>query len=157
MLDHMNAILYGVPKYLLAKLQKIQNQSARIITRTRRSEHITPVLKNLHWLPIHRRIQYKILLTSFKALHGLAPGYLADLIPRLSIPRATRSQNLALLKPCPVVKQGKKLSKTFGERSFMYSAPKLWNRMPLQLREGHDLEAFKSNLKTHLFAEEYGS
>ena len=147
--DHMNAILYGVPKCLLSKLQKVQNNAARIITRSKRRDHITPVLKRLHWLPVHCRIQYKILLLVFKALYGLAPGYLAELVEWYMPQRATRSQNAALLKPS--------LAKTvtFGERSFKFSAPKLWNKMPPGLRQSNDIDSFKANLKTHLFNTEY--
>ena len=148
-LDLMNALLYGVPKYMLAKMQKIQNTAARIVTKTKRREHITPILANLHWLPIDRRIEYKILLTTFKALHGLAPGYIRDLIVQYNPPRNMRSMNLSLLHEIPAKYV------TFGERSFKFCAPKLWNKMPVNLRKIDELEAFKGETKTYLYKEAY--
>ena len=61
-LDYCNALLYGVPQTLMAKLQRVQNCAARIVTRRSRFDHISPVLKDLHWLPVHRRVQFKTLL-----------------------------------------------------------------------------------------------
>jgi hypothetical protein len=74
-LDQNNALLYGLPKYLTDKLQKVQNNAARIITRTAKYDHIKPVLQSLHWLPVPARIKYKILLFTFKCIHGTAPAY----------------------------------------------------------------------------------
>ena len=77
-LDSFNSLLYGAPKYELHKLQRIQNTAARIVTKTKKFDHITPVLTDLHWLPIEFRIDYKLLLLTFKALNGLAPQYMMD-------------------------------------------------------------------------------
>ena len=79
-LDYCNSLLTGLPRTLLQKIQRVQNAAARVVTRTRRSEHITPVLKALHWLPIQRRIEYKVLLYTHKALQGDAPEYIRDLL-----------------------------------------------------------------------------
>ena len=70
----MNAHFYGVPKYLMNKLQQILNNAARIVIKSKHRDHITPILARLHWLPIEKRIEYKVLLTTFKAQYGLAPG-----------------------------------------------------------------------------------
>jgi hypothetical protein len=59
-LDYANSILYGLPKYELDKLQRVQNAAARLITGKKKSDHITPVLKELHWLPIKYRIHFKM-------------------------------------------------------------------------------------------------
>jgi hypothetical protein len=64
-LDYGNSLLYGLPKVLLNKLQRIQNVSADIVMRTSRYDHITPVLKELHWLPVEKRIHFKILVQTF--------------------------------------------------------------------------------------------
>ena len=79
-LDYCNSILYGLPKYQLSKLQRIQNMAARLITDTLKFDHIKPVLFNLHWLPVNYRIQFKILMIAFKVIHGMAPSYLSNLI-----------------------------------------------------------------------------
>ena len=79
-LDYCNSLLYGLPKYQLSKLQHIMNMAARLIMDTMKFDHINPVLYNLHWLPVNYRIQFKILMITFKAIHGMAPSYLSNLI-----------------------------------------------------------------------------
>ena len=68
-LDYCNSLLYNIPKYALNKLQFVQSAAARLITCSRKYGHITPILIDLHWLPIAERIKFKILLLTFKALH----------------------------------------------------------------------------------------
>ena len=72
--------LYGIPKSAVSILQSGQNSAAHIVTKTAPREHITPILKELHWLPVDRRIEYKILLYAYKALNGLAPEYLYNMV-----------------------------------------------------------------------------
>ena len=144
-LDHCNSILFGLPKHVTDKLQLVQNSSARLVTLTRKRDHITPVLKDLHWLPVEYRIKFKILLLTFKALHGLSPTYLQDLISVYKPSRNLRSSSHLLLS-------SKSYNlKSYGLRSFSVAAPLLWNSLPPSLRDLHDISSFKSNLKTHLF------
>ena len=82
--DYYNSLLYGIPKYQKDKLQRIQNTAARLVTGSRRSDHITPILKDLHWLPVEERINFKILLITYKILHGQSPKYLESLIEEYS-------------------------------------------------------------------------
>ena len=79
-LDYCNSLLLNLPTSQIARLQRIQNKAARLVTRTSMRELITLVLKELHWLPIDRRVVYKVLVITYKALHGLAPVYLAELL-----------------------------------------------------------------------------
>ena len=111
-LDHMNALLYGIPKLLISKLQKIQNNAARIVSRCKTRDHITPILADLHWLPVEKRVEYKILLLTFKALHGTAPGYIRDLIHPYEPRRNLRSMDLNLLK------MPRSRTKTYGDKSW---------------------------------------
>ena len=77
-LDYCNSLLCGIAGNLLQKLQPVQNAAARLITRTGRREHITPVLSELHWLPVQLRIDFKLAVLVYKVLHGQLPQYLAE-------------------------------------------------------------------------------
>jgi hypothetical protein len=148
-LDYCNALLIGLPKARIYKLKRIQNASARVISGTRRHEHITPVLQNLHWLPVESRVEYKIILHTYKALCGEAPQYLQELIQRRIPSRALRSSNtIQLLEP-------KVRTKGYGERSFRSAAPRLWNQLPDHMKRLTSVCAFKRTLKTHLFKSAY--
>ncbi len=166
-LDYCNALLCGCSARLINKLQMVQNAAARVLTRTRKYDHISPVLSTLHWLPTKHRIDFKILLItynyliitlliitynlilslilSYKALNGLAPQYLSELLSHYSPLRLLRSQNSGHLIIPRISKS------TAGSRSFSYLAPKLWNNLPNTVREADTLCQFKSRLKTHLF------
>ena len=78
--DYCNSLLYGLPDCQLSKLQRVLKASARLVCNAPRSCHITPLLGDLHWLTIRARIDFKVLLITFKAIHGLAPRYLSDLL-----------------------------------------------------------------------------
>ena len=93
LLDYCNSLLYGAPECNLKHLQRVQNIAARIVTRTRCSplDHITPVLKSLHWLPIKYRILFKILLLAYKCVNHLAPDYLRSFVVPKKHPRLLRS------------------------------------------------------------------
>uniref|UniRef100_A0A3B3HT18 Reverse transcriptase domain-containing protein n=1 Tax=Oryzias latipes TaxID=8090 RepID=A0A3B3HT18_ORYLA len=144
-LDYCNALYVGLSQKLLARLQLVQNAAARLLTGTRKQEHITPILASLHWLPVRLRIDFKILLFVFKCLHGLAPKYLSDLIQVYNPPRSLRSTNQTQLV---VSKTRRKLR---GDRAFSVFGPKIWNELPLYLRQINSLSIFKSALKTYFF------
>ena len=77
-LDYCNSLCHGINEGLLNKLQHIQNAAARLVTDTRKYDHITPVLRSLHWLPIRQRIVFKLATMVYKCQHGLCPSYLAE-------------------------------------------------------------------------------
>ena len=109
--------------------------------------HITPALYDLHWLPIHARIHYMILLLAFKVIHGQAPAYLSSLVSvKSKCYYSLRSNSSTLFDP----PKGKMLV-TLGGRSFQAAVPQLWNALPPNLRDVTSVETFKKNLKTFLF------
>ncbi len=148
-LDNLNALLYDLPEYELDRLQKLQNNAARLIFKQPRENNITPTLKKLHWLPVHKRIDYKILLLTFKCLHDLAPSYLSSLLQQYAPPRPLRSASSLLLREHSTFKK-------YGDRAFFNCAPYLWNKLPMDVKQCNSLSTFKKHLKTHLFEEHFG-
>ncbi len=93
-LDYCNALLGACPASSINKLQIVQNAAVRVLTRSRKYDHITPILQSLHWLPIKFCISYKILLLAYKALNDLAPAYLTNLLSRYNPTRSLRNKTL---------------------------------------------------------------
>ena len=140
-IDYCNSLLYGIPSYLLNKLQRVQNSAARLVLHLRKYEHITPALVQLHWLPVKFRINFKVLLTVSKVLNGKAPKYIEEMITVNTNARYNlRSADNFMLK-VPSYK-----CKTFGGHAFPVYAPRLWNTLPLELRLVGNINLFKQKL-----------
>ena len=142
-LDYCNSLLNGLPKYQLSKLQRVMNASARLVYWAPKTCHITPLLRELHWLPVCYRIEYKIILLTFKVLHGMAPDHLRHLITVLPPSR----YNLRRNDDFPKIRT----KKTLADRSFSCAAPRLWNLLLTTIRSTSSLDIFKIRLKTFLF------
>ena len=149
-LDSCNSLLLGLPSSSLIKLQRVQNSAARLVSRSPFREHITPVLQALHWLPMEARVEYKTLLLVHTCLYQKAPEYISGLVCLHESTRKLRSSNTGLLKEptCKTV--------SYGMHSFQIQAPKLWNKLPIEMRNETKLVTFKSKLKTILFKRSYG-
>ena len=149
-LDYCNSTLYGLPGTQLDRLQHVQNVAARIVTRSKKTDHITPVLKQLHWLPVHLRVEHKLLSLSYNCMSGSSPLYLSELIPKYVPSRSLRSASQSRITiPGYYDNTNKKRS---GGRSFKAVAPALWNQLPQSLQSSPSPESFRRSLKTHLFS-----
>jgi len=139
--------MYGIADGLMQRLQAVQNAAARLITGARRRDHISPALRQLHWLPVRQRVQFKLAVLVFKALHGLAPQCLTDDCQLVSAAgrRQLRSSDAVT---CVVPRTRTCL----GDRAFGVAGPRLWNALPISLRQSDlSLGQFRRALKTHLF------
>ena len=148
-IDQNNSLLVGCPDNLINKLQKVQNAAAKLIYKAKKFDHVTHLLKELHWLPAPDRITFKVLLLTYKALHGEGPLYLRNLLHWHLPSRTLRSADELLLKV------PKTRLKTFGDRAFQAAAPRLWNSIPISIRQSSSTNIFKRSLKTHLFKTAY--
>ena len=127
------------------------NAAVRVLLRVPRYCHICPLVRDLHWLPVEFRINYKIIILTFKIIHGTAPKYLSELISFKSNSHyGLRSNNQLLLSPPKV-----KTLVTLGDRAFVAAAPKLWNSLAPSLRDISNYELFKQELKTFLFRQAF--
>ena len=138
-LDYCNNIFFGLPNTELQNLQRIQNTAARLICNMNKFDHITPILVKLHWLPVRYRINFKILLITFKVIHGLAPKYLSEpLTCKTKFNYNLRSTSKILVQQ-PRIKTLRKL----GDQSFTVAAPALWNNLPNVITSSTSINSFK--------------
>ncbi len=142
-LDYYNSLLSGANQKSLFCLQLVQNAAARLITGFNRRHHSTPVLTSLHRIPLHFRIDFKILLIIFKARQGLALSYITEFLTPYEPSSSLRSSGRSLL----VVPKWKLKSK--GGWAFSTKAAKLWNGLPEEIRHAESVTSFESLLKTH--------
>ncbi len=137
-LDANNSLLYG----LSAKLQRIQTCAVRLVTLDKAGSDINDVrCDKLHWLPIRDRVVFKILLITFKALNNLAPPYLSELLHKYAPCRTLRSSLRNLLAIPPSHEES---TAYYGERAFSSSALKLWNKLPLKVRNATSVTEFNN-------------
>ena len=148
-LDNCNSLLAGPPLYSLRKPQRVHNAAARLVSRTRKNDKITPVLTDLHWIPVKQRISFNILVLTYKALNAIAPQYISDFLVQHTPARVLRSSGKKLLQ-VPSYKL-----KTYGSSSSSHGSPHLWNKLPDAIRQSPSVATFKSTLKTHLFNEAF--
>ena len=148
-LDHCNSLLYGINKFQLDMLQSVLRASARLIFRKRKFDSISlEISDKLHWLPVKKKIEFKICAMVYKCLHGGAPPYLVEMmLPVTDTPALRRLRSATrgdLIIPS---------SKTvrFGPQSFNVSGPTVWNSLPVNIRNCKLFETFRKQLKTFLY------
>ena len=149
-LDYCNSLLAGTSVSNLSRLQLVQNNRARVVVQKTRFDHITPVLSELHWLPVRHRINFKIVAAiTHMVLQSQQPSYLAALIPHYAPVRSLRSSSF--LSICVPLRK----TSMAASRSFSSVAPKIWNALPGHLSSIPTLPAFRRALKHHFFLSAY--
>ena len=150
-LDYCNGILPGMTAYNVRRLQLVQNFAAKVICNKKKYDSASECMRELHWLPISKRIDFKILVTVHNCLHNRAPPYLSELIvPKKPTNRNLRSTSLNNLLQVP-----RTVRKTFASRSFSCYGPTLWNSLPDELRVTNSISKFRKLLKTYFFTQCY--
>ena len=135
-IDYCNAVLHGAPSYSIKKLQRVQNNAARIVLEAPRRFHASPLLRTLHWLPVQQRIDYKVALLTFKVRSTSIPSYLRLLIQDREHGRNLRSTTTALCQPFTTT--------TFAKRAFRCSAPAVWISLPQTVLSSDSAAVFLS-------------
>jgi len=138
-LDYCNAILYGAPQSSLNKLQRAQNNLARVVCQQSRITDARPLLQSLHWLPIRERILYKMALLTFKTRLALSPPYLAHLLQLRPPTRLLRSSDAPLLTV-------PRTQTALATRAFSVAAPTVWNSLPSNVRLAADFQTSENSL-----------
>ena len=149
-LDYCNPLLAGIPNKLVNKVQRVMYCAARLVCKSPKREHVTPLLVDLHWLSVERRIEYNIATICYNVITGTAPLYLFDLLELYTPSRTLRSSadtcNFHILNRCKRFQR---------QRAFSFIGSSIWNNLPFSVRHSQTLSAFKSQLKTHLFSISY--
>ena len=151
-LDHCNSVLAGTAVYLQNRLQSVLNAAARLVFSRRASEHTTPLLRDLHWLRVPERIQFRLCVLAYHCVHGTAPAYLAGSLRPTSefvARRHLRSADTTTLLVPPTRRV------TFGDRAFPVAAARAWNSLTAQIRAASSLLSFRRQTKAHLFQLSY--
>ena len=150
-LDYCNSLYHELLAYQLKKLQLVFNRAARLIVGTAPRERITPVLIDLHWLPIKARIVFKICVLTYIALSTGKPAYLRNKLSKFTTELGVSIRH----SHDPHRLNEPRMNKEIGTRSFKYSAPRLFNSLPRSMKDSGNLKVFKKKLKTFLFNECY--
>jgi len=145
--DYCNSVLAGLPHTTLEPLQRVQNAAARLVLSLNLRDHVKPGLKQLHWLSIEHRIQFKLCLLLHHVHYGTAPQYLTD-----AVQSVTSASSRSGLRSANTAKYVKSCTRTkFGERGFSFSGPAAWNRLSSDLQRCSDTDGLRKNSRFFCF------
>ena len=144
-LDYWNSLFHNILEKDIARLQRVQNCLARVVTKAPRFSRSVTILKRLHWLPAKFRIHFKICAITFRILKDNQPAYLADLLVRPKFSKYLRSTNSnTFVVP--------RIQTKTEAKAFSISDPALWNALPVPVRNAETILTFRKLLnKSHLF------
>ena len=128
---------------MLVRLQRVQNSAARLVTRSKKFDHVTLHLKSLHWLPVIQRIDFKVVLLLFNWLERSVPSYLSDQISRYE---PLRSLCITNTRPDLIVPRVR--TEKYGSTSFSFVGPAIWNSFPLPIKAARTVPKFRKTLKS---------
>jgi len=152
-LDYCNSLYYGLPGCDINKPQRVQNAAARLFGGLSKFDHVTPIMRDkLHWLPVQQRIDYKIAVLTYKAMHHMAPDYLTEMCHTVS-ESSFLSRNRSAIRGDLMNTRWNTVS--YGQRGFYYAAPRVWNSLPVAIRQRSSIDAFQRELKTFFFRQGY--
>lgn len=152
-LDYGCATLAGIPDGQMDRLQSVLNASARLIYKARKFDHVSGLLRDLHWLRVPQRITFRLAVLAYRCQHDLAPPYLAAELHRVADMESRRKLRSGLTDELDVPWTN---CKTIGDRSFPVAAARAWNSLPSSVTSAPSLSVFKQRLKTELFPRSHG-
>ena len=152
-LDYCNSVWAAQPTSMLQPLQRVQNAAARLVFSLSRSDHVTPTLIELHWLPVSYRIKFKLCCLVHAIHYGRSPAYLTETVQSVGASRSrcglrsssTSSMDYSLPR----------LRTKFGEPAFSHAGPATWNALPDHIRTVADPVKFRKLLKSHYFSQAF--
>jgi len=146
--NYCNSVLAGIPSQLQDRLQSVLNADTRFVFSARRSEHITPLLRELNWLRVPKQVTFRLSVLAYRCLYGTAPAYLDESLLRTSNVNSRRCLHSA--DSAMLVVQSTRRS-TLGDRAFPVASARVWNSLPSSVRNAPSLTTFCHELKTVLF------
>jgi len=152
--DYCSSVLSGISGQLLQRLQSVFNADARLVFSARKSEHITPLFRELHWLKVPERIQFRLCVLAQRCLIGTAPSYLAETL-HSTADVGSRRRLRGASKSTLVIPSTRRT--TLGDPAFSVTAARAWNALPSSIRSAPSLLQFRRDLKTALFQSTYSS
>ena len=149
-IDYCCSLFLGIPKYNIAKLQRIQNMTCSIIFQLPKHSSINNYLAQLHWQKIQEHIAYKVATVMYKCIYNIAPVYLTEMV----LSEVPHNRNLRSIQR-RLLYRAKSRTEFVHNDSFKCMGPCIWNTLPDHVKNSNNNDVFKSQCKAHLFSVSY--